>query len=72
MIQDVEVLEFNNLFSDAHCPLSLLIKASFCDKISFHEQTYHFTENVKLWDSDRSDLFINKFDPTLTKDVEKK
>lgn len=60
---NLRVLDFNPLFSDAHCPVSILAEVRFSkrqdDMVSKNNPT---VEKIKLWDSDKSNIFVHNFD----------
>ena len=51
------ISEFDSLYSDAHCPISLTI--NLCPlKEDNHEQINQNTPQTKLWDDQKRELFI--------------
>ena len=74
IIQNFEILDFNNLFSDVHSPLSLDIKTDLAAKE--HSNTRYnqrpISENIKLWDTDKSEQFERNFDPLLVREIDQK
>lgn len=62
-IQSLEVFEFNSLFSDVHCPVSLAINirdvsVSVCEM----ESTHVNEPKVKLWDENKSEIYAQNID----------
>ena len=58
-ISACHVLKFYSLYSDAHCPLSVNIKTMHANTLRTTRQLPIGTiPEVKLWDSNKSDLFI--------------
>ena len=58
-ISAFHVLKFDSLYSDAHCPLSVNIKTRYANTSkTAHQPTIGTIPEVKLWDSNKSDLFI--------------
>lgn len=53
------VLEFDHLFSDAHCPLTLELKIRGSDtEMNPHIKIIQREPEVKLWDENKKNLFI--------------
>ena len=58
-ISACHVLKFDSLYSDAHCPLSVNIKTMHANTLrTTHQLPIGTIPEVKLWDSNKSDLFI--------------
>ena len=57
-ISAFHVLKFDSLYSDAHCPLSVNIKTMHANTSkTTHQPPIGTIPEVKLWDSNKSDLF---------------
>ena len=70
-VEDFEILEFSNLFSDAHCPLSLTLS---CRQLNSHLNSTDNacateTETNKKWDSQKKELFVNNIDENKVEEM---
>lgn len=73
MISSFEVLEFNCLYSDAHCPLSLSM--DILDPKMKHwirKQNTPTLPKVKLWDETKKDLFVENINLQDIDDISSK
>ena len=70
-LQNFQILEYNPLLSDAHCPLSVNLNV-IIDKRQ--NQNIHSPSNVnfktKLWDSEKADLFQENLDIDLFRQID--
>ena len=74
-LQELQVHEFNCLYSDAHSPLTVVLKTINIDKKheNKHEQTSRNQgEKTKLWDPDKSHLFSNNLNSELVSEIDQK
>ena len=71
----MKIHEFNSLYSDAHSPLSIIFKTNNNDN-NYENKDEHISrkqgEKIKLWDSDKSNLFSNSLNMELVSDVDQK
>ena len=70
-VEDFEILEFSNLFSDAHYPLSLTLS---CQQLNSHLNVTDNTcatqtERIKKWDSQKRELFVNNIDENKVEEM---
>ena len=56
-IQDFEILDFNALFSDAHCPITLSLNV-LEHKNATNMYTPKTDPKIKLWDENKSRQFV--------------
>ena len=70
-INEFEVHEFSNLYSDAHCSLTLPLNTSLAvndrSKITKGQGR---TDAPKLWDANKSDLLVENFDIPRVAEIE--
>lgn len=68
-IKDFNICEFSPLFSDVHCPVSLTIDIEH--ESEFNLPIHTKDEKIpKLWDPDKSDVFIDNIDILQVSDIE--
>ena len=74
-LHELKIHEFNSLYSDAHSPLSIIFKTNNNDN-SYDNKDEHTSrkqgEKIKVWGSDKSNLFSNNLDMELVSDVDQK
>ena len=74
-LHELKIHEFNSLYSDAHSPLSIIFKTNNNDN-NYENKDEHIPrkqgEKIKLWDSDKSNLFSNSLNMELVSDVDQK
>ena len=74
-LHELKIHEFNSLYSDAHSPLSIIFKTNNNDN-NYENKDEHISrkqgEKIKLWDSDKSNLFSNNLNMELVSDVDQK
>ena len=63
-VENFEVLEFSNLFSDAHCRLALTLSCqlTYSNVSEKNDNTFNAFEKIESWDSDKNRLFTNNID----------
>ena len=57
MISAVHVLEFDSLFSDAHCPISVTLEMRNTQTQCTNMHYRNCDPEIRLWDADKRDLF---------------
>ena len=62
MFSSFEVLEFDSLFSDAHCALKLQIDIHCLTQIARTETLKCGTPDIKLWDDSKQESFASNLD----------
>ena len=67
---EFQVNDFANLFSDAHCGLSLCININL-DNVQAQPNTVNYPK-AKLWNSEKSELFTENLDITKVMKIEMK
>ena len=68
-ILDFHVHEFSPLNSDAHCPVALTLNTEITEDPSYPENNYSISK-PKLWNSDKSESFINNIDILKVAEIE--
>ena len=70
-INEFEVHEFSNLYSDAHCSPTLSLNTSLAvnDRSNITKGQGR-TDAPKLWDANKSDLFVENFDIPRVVEIE--
>ena len=66
---DFRKLEFSPLYSDAHCPIALALNIQIIDDSNFIENNPSISK-TKLWNSDKSEPFINNIDILKVAEIE--
>ena len=70
-IQTLHILEFSNLYSDAHCPVSLTLNA--CNKPpEIRGESQHPQDNIRLWNAEKITLFQDNFNLHDLAEIEEK
>ena len=64
LIQDFEILNFNALFSDAHCPITLSIEVYSYNTDTSQMHKPILQPKVKLWDERKSNQFVENIRQT--------
>ena len=59
---NLKVLEFNPLFSDVHCPVSVLIGITNTKQPCEVKTKTTEEERINLWDNGKSNIFVQNFD----------
>ena len=70
-ITNFEVQEFSDLFSDAHCAISLGLSVSF-EPIPSLKEGHNQMRKPKLWKPDSTEIFIENFDIVRVAEIEAK
>ena len=70
-ITNFEVQEFSDLFSDAHCDISLGLSVSL-ESIPSLKEGHNQMRKPKLWKPDNTEIFIENFDIVRVADIEAK
>ena len=68
-ILDFRILEFSPLYSDAHCPIALALNIQIIDDPNCIENNPSISK-TKLWNSDKSESFINNIDILKVAEIE--
>ena len=70
-ITNFDVQEFSDLFSDAHCAISLGLSVSF-EPIPSLKEGHNQMRKTKLWKPDSTEIFIENFDIVRVAEIEAK
>ena len=71
-IQDFNVMDFNCLFSDAHCVLTLTLLLKHYSQPANVSKENSVPEQLIFWQPDKSEIFEEKFDIVLVSEIETK
>lgn len=73
MFSNLQVMDFNPLFSDVHCPVSISIQANFHAKYldKAKKNTYN-GKRINLWDNEKANIFVQNIDEHALSEIEKK
>ncbi|MEW8547931.1 MAG: hypothetical protein AB2693_30870, partial [Candidatus Thiodiazotropha sp.] len=62
-VNSLEILEFNSLFSDVHCPISVAINIRGVSTNTYKGQSSHDdVPKIKLWDESKKEDFVHYID----------
>lgn len=74
-INDFSILEFSDLYSDVHCPLTLILNTDSSINLNRSEVTQMPSEpkaKVRNWDSKKANIYIENFDVLRVAEIEMK
>ena len=74
-INDFSILEFSDLYSDVHCPLTLILNTDSSINFNRSEDTQIPSEpkaKVRNWDSKNANIYIENFDVLRVAEIEMK
>ena len=66
---NLKVLEFNPLFSDVHCPVSVSIGITDTKLSCEVKKKTTVEEKINLWDSEKSNIFVQNFDSKALSEI---
>ena len=71
-LQNFSIFEFSNLYSDAHCALSINLNVNFKNDHSKISTEAVNTVKTKLWNTDKADQFVQNIDIDAVTIIDKK
>ena len=69
LLHDFCILEFSNLFSDAHCPIALTLRIQ-SQNLNEKEFVSNDIRNIKLWNPDKSSCFIEHYNTEKMSEID--
>lgn len=70
VIKDFRILNFSNLYSDAHCPVSVSLHTQGWCNDDIREELNLNVNTTKLWNPEKSTIFLENFDRLQISDIE--
>ena len=66
---NLKVLEFNLIFSDVHCPVSVSIGITDTKQPCEVKKKTTVEEKINLWDNEKSNIFVQNFDSKALSEI---